>query len=1611
MMVPMFTSNRVKNQLFSRTLWVLLSGLFLLGFSSLSAQVDVSLTSWANKVIVAKGESFNVRVVAHNDAQTANTGLQVMVTPPLGISQTGVVAPAGTNFSAGLWNIGSAMTAGVDSLVLTFTYTADTEGPHVIVSEVYAQNELDLDSAPNDGAIKQDDYATAFVSVPLRFCAATGDTITLHAPLGLTDYQWYLDQGFGPLPIAGATSPDYDAFRPGTYTYQAIDPVSHCPALGCCPIVLDEKCMDLALYKKLANGQPEMVEPGDIVTFTITVINQGTLTADNIVLSDYIPAQMSFVAQAGWSAGGGIATRTLEANDELPAGGLLPGASVNVDIQLRVNSPMANNTIITNFAEISSATDTDGVSQPDVDSTPDNINTDVFLVDNDVDGNGKANGDEDDHDPASVTVEPFDLALYKQLANGQSAMVEPGDVVTFTVTVVNQGLITADNIDLADYFDPAQLSLSDADWTADGVGRISLINTLGPLTPGASTSVDVTFTVASPLPSNTVIVNWAEISAATDDANNPQEDLDSDPDNNPGDLFLVDDEINGNGKAGGDEDDHDKAELIVEPFDLALYKTLAVGQSELVEASDKVTFTIYVVNQGLIAAGNIQLVDYVPTDMTFVPADNPLWNPDATITLPGILAPGETTSMDIVLTVNSPLAANTVIINNAEIKGATDNLGNPQEDIDSDPDMSNDDLFLVDNEINGNGKVGGDEDDHDPASVTVEPFDLALYKQLANGQNSQVKPGDDVSYTITIVNQGLVDAGNIKIVEYVPAGMSFSLANNPAWSASGANYVTTLPGVLAAGAQTTINVVLTVNNPIAANTTLTNFAEIAAATDDLGNPQVDIDSNPDEMNDDLLLVDDDINGDGKNNGDEDDHDKAEVVVDPFDMALYKALANGQDAMVEPGDNVTFTITVVNQGAITATDVEVTDYVPAGFTFEAGSNSPMWSYTAGKAKRTISGPIAPGASSSIDIVLRVNNPQASGTVITNWAEISDAKDLNGVSQPDIDSDADDANNDTYLTDNDINGNGKMNGDEDDHDPASVIVKPFDLALVKELAIGQPALVAAGDKVTYSITVFNQGMIAAGNIVLADYVPGDMTFDLLDNPGWALAGSTATFPVPGTLAPGASVSANVVLTVNSPLASNTVITNWAEIAAATDDQGNTQVDIDSDPDQSNNDKYLLDNDISGNGKGMEDEDDHDPASVTVLPFDLALYKQLGAGQNSNVKPGDKVTYTISVVNQGLVAAANIQVVDYLPTEMSFIPADNLTWSANGNKPFTFLGVTLNPGETYSVDLILTVNAPLPANTKIRNFAEIAAATDDSGNPQVDLDSKPDFNNDDLVLQNDYIDGDGKNGGDEDDHDYEDVMVDPFDLALVKQLAPGQAEQVAPGELVNFRITVTNQGLIPADNIQLVDYVPGTMTYEQAQNPLWSIVAGKPMTTLSAVLNPGQSVTRDIVLRVNSPLAANTIITNWAEISSAIDDNGNAQIDLDSDPDAVNNDKFLVDDYIDGDGKNGGDEDDHDKAVVITKPFDLALDKVLSGGQSASVEPGDKVSFDIRVYNQGMVSANNIELTDYVPAGMTYVQADNPQWALVAGKPTTTITTHMFVKVENLVHLDQDESKPGR
>ena len=116
------------------------------------------------------------------------------------------------------------------------------------------------------------------------------------------------------------------------------------------------------------------------------------------------------------------------------------------------------------------------------------------------------------------------------------------------------------------------------------------------------------------------------------------------------------------------------------------------------------------------------------------------------------------------------------------------------DDIDSTPDANqgNDNQPAAPGDPTDNvvDNTAGDEDDHDPAPITVEEtpvFDLALIKVLAAGQSGVIAPGDDVTFTITVTNQGNVDAASFDVTDFLPAGFSL---NDAAWTAGAGNTAT-----------------------------------------------------------------------------------------------------------------------------------------------------------------------------------------------------------------------------------------------------------------------------------------------------------------------------------------------------------------------------------------------------------------------------------------------------------------------------------------------------------------------------------------------------------------------------------------------------------------------------------------------------------------------------------------------------------------------------------------------------------------------------------------------------------------------------------------------------
>ena len=201
-------------------------------------------------------------------------------------------------------------------------------------------------------------------------------------------------------------------------------------------------------------------------------------------------------------------------------------------------------------------------------------------------------------------------------------------------------------------------------------------------------------------------------------------------------------------------------------------------------------------------------------------------------------------------------------------------------------------------DVNDAPDNGADQDDFDPETITVnQTFDLALTK--VESSTGPYVPGSNTVFTITVYNQGTLDATAINITDYIPTDMSYTATGS---TASGA--LTTVDGAtanltnngdgtfvldaLGFGDEVSFDIGLTIASDFM-GTSITNYAEIVSATNGLG--QVDEDDDlattgpgnaPTETND-------DVNDSPDNGADQDDFDPETITVNQtFDLALTES---------------------------------------------------------------------------------------------------------------------------------------------------------------------------------------------------------------------------------------------------------------------------------------------------------------------------------------------------------------------------------------------------------------------------------------------------------------------------------------------------------------------------------------------------------------------------------------------------------------------------------------------------------------------------------------------------------------------------------------------------
>ncbi|MFZ1257105.1 MAG: SdrD B-like domain-containing protein [Saprospiraceae bacterium] len=324
----------------------------------------------------------------------------------------------------------------------------------------------------------------------------------------------------------------------------------------------------------------------------------------------------------------------------------------------------------------------------------------------------------------------------------------------------------------------------------------------------------------------------------------------------------------------------------------------------------------------------------------------------------------------------------------------------------------------------------------------------------------------------------------------------------------------------------------------------------------------------------------------------------------FDLALRKTQVSSGN--VKYGDTIHFKITVVNQGCESAQDILITDYMTPGYTFLPAINL-NWLIHGDLMQTTIPGPILPNDTSFVIIKLRINPLINTGALSwVNIAEISKAKDFNGLDPDDIDSKYD------TIPGNDMGGipfssfDDFLDGNGLDDIDASDIQLPVvqDIALRKTIASAGPFL--TGTDVPFEITVFNQGNVPLDQIVIEDYFPNGFSFDNAVNLDWTkLNDSTLRTTINSSLLPGESAIIPLILKVIQPSVKHSKSwLNYAEVISAIGFGGIPIVDADSNlGSNSSKEKSLLqssvdNNNIFGNAKlNNSDEDDHDVEGFSV------------------------------------------------------------------------------------------------------------------------------------------------------------------------------------------------------------------------------------------------------------------------------------------------------------------------------------------------------------------------------------------------------------------------------
>ncbi len=505
--------------------------------------------------------------------------------------------------------------------------------------------------------------------------------------------------------------------------------------------------------------------------------------------------------------------------------------------------------------------------------------------------------------------------------------------------------------------------------------------------------------------------------------------------------------------------------------------------------------------------------------------------------------------------------------------------------------------------------------------------------------------------------------------------------------------------------------------------------------------------------------------------------------------------------------------------------------------------------------------------------------------------------------------------------------------------------------------------AGDTITYTIKVKNDGNVTVKNIMISDMLKNDIDITDYDN-------------VEALAAKGIVIDADLL----AELRAGFDLDPYEEpIKTITYTYTVSQIDVDSldkinnvasaigegpaasvlDPNTDDNDDVIPVPAETSDGKSTESVVDttvvHDPAMAILKAAEVTEFNN----PNRTDKPdydttkaaeGDVITYTVKITNTGNTTLEKIDLDDSMYGKVVFVPANPANVNVhvtNENGFITAISIDkLERGEDVTITYKHTVTTADLLEDEISNAAEA------EGYETFDLDEEGDPKDGATKV----TDADENTGDSEADIDsiYEPALLVKKELVEI-ECNSADHEHATPnenpdlGDVINYKVTITNSGTITLNDIvvddELSDLVQTALTKPDNTLVTRQMADSKAISEwLITTLKPGEVVTITYTYTaIQSDIDAGKIY-NKASAEAPAPREGEDPIENDAD---VTVEITVPVDYRPG--------------FEVTKKAYITVDDGLVLLGDKAVEEGNEITYRVTVKNTGNVTLEDVTVAD--------------------------------------------------